>query len=170
MEDIVNLEEAMTDKPADIPMPEPTAEAEEKPKRKRGRPKKDAAVPADVIPRRKGKKEEVSAINVDGLAKQIQGVHQLASLFFPGAEIDEMSARMLAEAIADIAQEYNLQFLGKYGKWLNLAMVVTIVELPVVARVRENLERKKKEKAKQQGEVTAMQKGVAAGPPLVAVQ
>ena len=156
--------------------PEGTAEAIQtdepaKPKKKPAAPKpKD--LPEPVIPKKgKGqvKKEEPPKIELtpESITKQVKGIHAIAGMFIEGAAIGDPEAALLGDAIYQVVKDSDLAWLAKYGKYVNLAVTIAIVEMPVAARVRAIQMQKVAAKKQQEDSMKSEEKtGVDAGAPL----
>lgn len=117
--------------------------------RERAREKRAQAkiglVPAEVAPNTpKSKaakadgKAKASNLTADFFAKQIYGTHELLGLFFgEEAKIDREGAVMLGEAVYEVVKEYDLEYIGKFGKWSGLITAAAIVEVPVIMRLQK---------------------------------
>lgn len=78
------------------------------------------------------------------LAKQIIGVHKLASFAFgPEAEIEAEGAEELAKAINAVCKEYKIKLTGKALALSSLAFAVATIELPIWAGVLKSYNRNK---------------------------
>lgn len=159
----------------DTPKAETEAEVLDVPKEEAPKAPEAKEIPEPVIPKKKkssgsSKKEpEVPKLELtpEILSQQVKGLHQIASMFVPGAEITEPQAKMLGDAIYEVMKDSNLEWLTKYGKYINLAVTVAIVEFPVAMRVKAIKEQQLQEKRAQQAQMQAPQKtGVDAGQPL----
>ncbi len=118
---------------------------EEPPKKRRGR----KPTPADVLPTKEGKARKVgSVLTKESVIKQIQGLHQvLALMTVPEAAISESEAQLLGEAVYEVIKDSELEWLSKYEKYINLAVAVTVVEVPTALRIKEAMDKKKKKPA-----------------------
>jgi hypothetical protein len=122
--------------------------SETPPPRRRGRPfgsrSRNAALtetpvgdpptgtPPEVEPQRR--KRRSKAIDKDALAKQLIGVHMIAAKLtqLPFVQIDENESRMLADAIENVAREYDLELSGRTGAFIQLIAVSAVVYGPRV--------------------------------------
>lgn len=124
-----------------------------------GRPRKDAPVsPSDAAaagsapkPARGRPKKGVtfSGDDVAAMAKQVQGLHQLAALAtgIPELELQREEAEMLGVAIARVCEEYGLSLSGKTGALLQLAAAGAMIYAPrlsaVASRVKQQAQAKR---------------------------
>lgn len=126
------------------------AHDEAKPKR-RGRPPKD---PNAEPKKRRSKKTETESL--DAFAKQIQGIHHMASLVtgVPEAAISDVESRMLAESVIAVSEEYGFELSGKSGASLQLLAACAMVYTPrfIQASQRLNRERQNRIAAMQEAE------------------
>lgn len=139
----------------------------EKPKRQRKK-KDDVIVPdGEVIPRRRGsKKETVTNQTPEMIAKQLFGLHQLASVMTGiDLSIQEEGAQDLGKAIYEVIKQYDLDFIGKYSPWFNLIITAAVVELPVFAKLKISLDARAKLK-KAKNVTPKVSKGIEPGEPL----
>lgn len=151
---------------APAPAPAP-AEAEGiTPPRKRGRPPKNAPANGDPSPvdgaaadaprrgRPSGKKKgkvQFTGEDLNTLAKQVFGLHQIAALAtgIPELAIREEEATMLGGAIATVAQEYDLEMSGKTGAMLQLIAVCGMVYIPKFAALKTRVAQAKAQREQQ---------------------
>ena len=107
--------------PGSINKPKPESVASEAPKPRRGRPPKNNA-----------------QRDVNGLARQIFGLHTLAAMAtgIPEAAISEQESAMLATALDSVADQYGLSLDGKTGAALQLFATAAMIYAPRVLSVR----------------------------------
>lgn len=126
-------------------------------KRGRGRPPKDAPVSPDAKPVEAGSaptskpKPRKGKVNLNGtdrslLAKQIQGLHQVAYVAtgIPELQIEEAEAVMLSDALANVAEQYDLAIDGKTGALLQLMAACGMVYVPRFLHVQKRVAEAKK--------------------------
>ncbi len=139
------------------PPPLEMGETIEEPKRGRGRPKgsttkrKGSVIPLDVEPpgvdeseeekpkRGRPKKSSAKFWSKEQLANQLMGWHQFLNIVFPGTAISQSSADMLANAMTDVAEAYDLKISPKVTSVLGLVAAVGIVEVPVLLTIRKQV-------------------------------
>lgn len=158
------METVKTDAPKATPpidtgaaAPEPQAAA--KPKRGRGRPfgsrtsvppltetpvgsEATGEAPQDAAPKTRRRK---SSVDASALAKQLRGIHALAAklLPIPGPngtkllELDDTEATQLAEAVAAVAKEYDLELSGKTGAAIQLLGVAAMIYGPRIYVIQQ---------------------------------
>jgi hypothetical protein len=158
------METVKTDAPKATPpidtgaaAPEPQAAA--RPRRGRGRPfgsrtsvppltetpvGSEAAgdAPQDAAPKTRRRK---STVDASALAKQLRGIHSLAAklLPIPGPngtkllELDDTEATQLAEAVAAVAKEYDLELSGKTGAAIQLLGVAAMIYGPRIYVIQQ---------------------------------
>ncbi len=153
-DEIVSQENPVTDQP------EKTG-ATFTPAKRRGRPPKNP--PADGNPnpvsdelaksprgRKPGRKPKVSfsGEDISTLSKQIVGLHKLASLAsgIPELEIGDDEGAMLGAAVANVAQEYNLELNGKTGAMLQLIAACGMIYVPRFMHLQKRVAQMKAEK------------------------
>lgn len=132
--------------------------------RKRGRPPKAAPANGEANPvtddggprkgpgrPRKGKKGvSFSSDDISTLAKQVQGLHQLAAIAtgIPELAITAEESQMLGMSIANVAQEYDLALDGKTGALLQLAAACGMIYVPRFFELKKRvIENQAKQKA-----------------------
>jgi hypothetical protein len=86
----------------------------------------------DVEPQKR--KRRSKAIDKDALAKQLIGVHMIGAKVtgLPFVAIDAQEAAMLADAIENVAREYDLALDGKTGAFIQLIAASAVVYGPRV--------------------------------------
>lgn len=172
--EIVPENSSTSDPKPEAPKGEAEAQEVEEPKVETPKAPQPKEVPDPVIPRASAKKSSSKKaeppkieLSPEILAQQVKGLHQIASMFVPGAEIADPQAKMLGDAIYEVVKDSNLEWLQKYGKYINLAVTVAIVEFPVAMRVRAIRDQKIQEARAQQAQMQAPKStGVDAGQPL----
>lgn len=124
-------------------------------KRGRGRPRKDGGPAAPVSPSeaaaasasKAGRKPKIKPAKMDSnaLAKQVQGLHQLAALAtgIPEFQLHDAEALMLGDAIANVCEEYDLSLSGKTGAFLQLIAAAAMVYVPRVEIIGRRVKEKK---------------------------
>lgn len=133
-EEKINVNETVTEHEA------PTAGATP---RKRGRPAGSASAASTSRPK---KSQSRKAEDVDALAKQIQGIHVLASMAtgLPELGISEVEAKMLANGITAVTEEYGFAIDGKAGAALQLFGAAAMVYVPRFMMVQKRANEAKK--------------------------
>lgn len=135
----------------------PSDERKEEPRKKRGRPPKDSLNEesiGDEKPRKKpgpkpGSKRKKSRTwdneARQALARQLIGIHMLAVSATGLAElaISENEAVLLADAMANVAQEYDLALDGKTGATIQLIATGAMIYLPRIAMINQRMEKQK---------------------------
>lgn len=126
--------------------------------KKRGRPPKNPPANGEANPvseseaavkGRPGRPKKKGKVNFTGddlsvLAKQVEGLHQLMALAtgIPELAIKTEEAQLLGGAIAQVAQEYDLEMSGKTGAMLQLIAVCGMIYVPkfgaLKSRIAEN--------------------------------
>lgn len=125
--------------------PTENAEGITAPKR-RGRPPKNPPKDGDPSPvdpnaeapkkrgRPSGKKHKVnlSGDDISLIGKQVTGLHKLAAIAtgIPELELSDQEGATLGQAIANVAQEYDLALDGKTGALLQLAAACGMIYVP----------------------------------------
>lgn len=157
------METAKTEQPKATPpidtgaaAPEPqTAQA---PRRGRGRPfgrkatppltenpvsPENSETPQDATPRQTRKRK--SQVDATALAKQLRGIHALMAKLLPipapdGTKLLELSdteATELANAVAGVAREYDLELSGKTGAAIQLFGVAAMIYGPRIYVIQQ---------------------------------
>lgn len=144
-------------------------------------PRKGAPEPANVLPKKDGSGAEkiITELNAETVSNNIFGIHQiLAMMVTPEFAIGKDEAKVLGEAVYNVIKDYNLEFLNKYSKYIDLIFAVAVVEVPVGMRVSAAIKKKKtSKKADKEGSEAigadskkavqiAKELGVAQGEPL----
>jgi hypothetical protein len=144
--------------PTDGPSPgEP--QATQAPRRGRGRPfgartkasplqetpvtPENGDAPQDAAPRQQRRRK--SQVDAGALAKQLRGIHALAAklLPIPGPngtkllELDDTEATQLADAVAAVAKEYDLELSGKTGAAIQLFGVAAMIYGPRIYVIQQ---------------------------------
>lgn len=114
--------------------------AGEQPKRRRGRPAKsdsgDSGGNSGIGTRKRGRAGTQKAnLDLDSLAKQIQGAHALAAIYTKNSlwNIDADESQKLAVATAGVLQHYQMEVNPVVMAWLNLAVVGATIYGPRIA-------------------------------------
>ena len=134
---------------AQPPAPETNAAPESAPpeRRRRGRPPKNESLDAEKIPGSTGaassarpsrQKKPKSAADVGALAKQLTGLHVMASMMtgIPEVQISEGEATMLASGIMGVADQYDLSIDGKTGAAIQLLAAAAMVYGPRLLAIK----------------------------------
>lgn len=89
---------------------------------KRGRPRKGAV-----------------SIDSTALAKQLQGLHTLGAMLtgIPEMQILPEEAALLADAVKNVAEEYDLELSGKTGAAIQLLATAAMIYVPRLLQVRQ---------------------------------
>lgn len=92
----------------------------------------DGAAPPDAEPIKR--RRRTKALDKEQLSKQLIGIHAIAAKLtgLPFVQIDKMESDMLADAIDNIAREYDLALDGKTGAFLQLMAASAVVYGPRV--------------------------------------
>lgn len=109
--------------------------------KRRGRPPKapsleqekiEGAGAATAAPKPSRKKQSRGAADVGALAKQLVGIHQMASMLTGIGElqISEGEAQMLAGGVLGVAEQYDLSIDGKTGAAIQLLAAAAMVYAP----------------------------------------
>lgn len=103
--------------------------------------------PADSVKDEPAKQQRrrKSTVDVGGLAKNLKGIHALAAKLVPikgpdGAmlmEISDTEASELANAIAGVAKEYDLELSGKTGSAIQLIGVAAMIYGPRLYMIQQ---------------------------------
>lgn len=122
-----------------------------------GRPRKDAPTsPSDAAsaaaPRKPGRPRKSASLSSDdvlSLAKQVQGMHQLAALAsgIPELIVDENEAVLLSGAIAKVSEEYGLSLTGKTGAMLQLLAAAGMIYAPRLVAVAKRVKAQKQQRS-----------------------
>src|SRR2546423_10441970 len=115
----------------------------------------DGAQPApDAEPQRR--RRRMKAIDKSQLAKQLIGIHTIAAKLtqMPFVAIDQTEADMLADAIDNVAREYDLALDGKTGAFIQLMAAAAVVYGPRVM-MYQAIQRRSRREAGQTVEGTA---------------
>jgi hypothetical protein len=122
----VDIPEA-SPKPVDIVEPPAEEKAGTKAKKDEGSKK----------PRRRKAGPDIrEMLSPEALAQQILGLHMLAAIFVPEAgQITPDGARMLGEAIYEVASQYDLEWLAHLMPWAKLVVTAAIVEGPIIISI-----------------------------------
>jgi hypothetical protein len=99
--------------------------------------------PEEAAPRQQRKRK--SQVDASALAKQLRGIHALAAKLLPipgpdGSKLLELSdveATQLAEAVAGVAKEYDLELSGKTGAAIQLFGVAAMIYGPRVYVIQQ---------------------------------
>ncbi len=137
---------------------QPTAEAVEERPRRRGRPPKNrqpdisGAVSVEEgapAPKKRGRKPKKEPVDLAGLARRVQGVHQLAAMAtgIPELVISAGEAEQLADAMAQVAEEFGISLGGKTGAILGLVATAAGIYAPRVAHAAHRIKTTKESMA-----------------------
>lgn len=137
------------------------------PPKRRGRPPKNPPANGDPSsvgndnasakrgPGRPKKKNKVSfsGEDLDALAKQVMGLHQLASIAtgIPELTISEQESKMLGGSLATVAEEYGLELSGKTGAMFQLIAVCGMIYVPKFAVLKTRVAEAKARREAQRG-------------------
>lgn len=116
-------------------------------RRRRGRPPKSETLDAERIPGSSGasstarpsrQKKPKSAADVGALAKQLAGLHVMASMMtgIPEVQISDAEATMLAGGIMGVADQYDLSIDGKTGAAIQLLAAAAMVYAPRILAIK----------------------------------
>jgi hypothetical protein len=136
------------------------AEPIPQPKR-RGRPPRNAVQesPEDIISgtmpkdssstgpkERKPRKPKEEPFDRAGLAKKLQGWHQLAAMLLhtPELALDYDEAEMLVGDVENLTREYGISLSGKTAAWLGLAGSLAMVYAPRALIVAQKVQANKR--------------------------
>jgi hypothetical protein len=99
-------------------------------------------------PKKKGK-VNFSGEDLNALAKQVVGLHQLAAIAtgIPELAISEQEGAMLGGAMASVAEEYNLELSGKTGAMLQLIAVCGMIYVPKFGALKTRVNEAKARRA-----------------------
>jgi hypothetical protein len=146
-----NIESVETTTPENESVIEETVE-QTPPKKRRGRPPlSETKIGADTKTTGAKTGPKKRAVYGDqaakSLSKQLMGLHIMAMHITgaPEMQIGENEADMLANAVINVAQEYNLSLSGKTGAAIQLFGVAAMVYLPRIQAINN---RKRSEKAR----------------------
>lgn len=106
---------------------------------------KEETLDASEAPARKPRRSKSS---VENTAKQIEGIHKMVAMLpnMGFMNISPEEARILAEAMTQVSEEYNVQISGKTAATIQLFMAASMVYAPrVVYAVHERKKRKAQE-------------------------
>lgn len=147
MTDTTKIEAQESQQPAPNDAPEIQAATP----RRRGRPSKaesearaasepgetKADAPKAARPRN-SKKAADAGLDIESLAKQLAGIHVIASMVTqsPELQLSEAESRELAKGVVAVCEQYNLQISGKTGAALQLLGAAAMVYLPRLAAIR----------------------------------
>ena len=119
--------------------PEENGADDAPPKRRRGRPSKNSEglneekiEPGATKARPGPKKRKFGGESIEILAKQLEGIHQMAAMMMgePIVILSTAEAVMLATAVVGIAEEYGVVLTGKMAATLQLLGVAGIIYVP----------------------------------------
>lgn len=120
--------------------PETQVPESEPPKRRRGRPPKNPQLNQETVtpgakakPGPKPKKAAAYGADEIGImGRQLVGVHQIVAMVtgIPEFVIQEQEGAILAQSIANVANEYGLEIDGKTGASIQLFMTVAMIYGP----------------------------------------
>lgn len=133
--------------PVDDDTAQTTSEAPKS--RGRGRPPGSGTKSTAEKPKKSaGKKAE----DIDAFAKQLQGIHVMIAMVSGVKEmaIDAQEAKMLANGINAVAEEYGLEMDGKTGAAFQLLGAAALIYGPRALAVNARVRKEKKEAAAQQ--------------------
>lgn len=87
---------------------------------------------------RSSKKSADAGLDIESLAKQLAGIHVIASMVTqsPELQLSEAESRELAKGVVAVCEQYNLQISGKTGAALQLLGAAAMVYLPRLAAIR----------------------------------
>lgn len=136
--------------------PQTSAPTSPAPKR-RGRPPKNANLTAEQIeaggasataaaPKKKAAaKKAYTAADAGLMAKQLVGLHQMVAMIsgFPEAMISEGEGKVLADAIVNISEQYELAIDGKTGAMIQLLGAAAMVYVPRAVAANSRLNQQK---------------------------
>lgn len=158
--------------PVDGATPNAEPQTAQRPRRGRGRPfKSNGGVPPlaeqaigventdkpdETAPKQQRRRK--STVDVGMLAKNLKGIHELAAKLVPikGPDgsmlmaLSDVEATQLADAIAAVAKEYDLELSGKTGSAIQLLGVACMVYGPrlyVIQQMRAYMQQQQRETA-----------------------
>jgi hypothetical protein len=168
--DSTNPETPKASPPVDSGASPPEPQAANPPRKRRGRPftarttaplnenpvgteNAGAAAPPDDQPKQQRRRK--STVDVGALAKNLKGIHALAAKMVPIKgpdgkmllELDDTEATQLADAVAQVAREYDLELSGKTGAAIQLFGVAAMIYGPrvyVIQQMRLYMQEQKK--------------------------
>ena len=120
----------------------------EAPKKRRGRPPKNPDVQSESIPKgsatgagtakKKAASKTYTASDRVVMGKQLAGMHQMVAMMtgLPELAMSEEEGTMLADAIVNVAEQYDLAIDGKTGAALQLAMTAAMIYGPRALAIR----------------------------------
>lgn len=120
-------------------IPEQQAPENDPPKKRRGRPPKNPQLNTETVspgakskPGPKPKSKAYGADEIGIMGRQLVGVHQIVAMVtgIPEIVIGEQEAVMLAQSVANVANEYGLEIDGKTGASIQLFMTVAMIYGP----------------------------------------
>jgi hypothetical protein len=136
-------------KPKDVRIVDIASESSEaKPKRKR-RTKAEmeaARLSGDVPPRAGGNRKSSSKAGIDPapIANTIQGFHEfLGELVSPDCKLTDKQALIEAEAIVAVAEQYDMQAVGKYAPWIALVGTILLCETTTAVAITKKVKEKR---------------------------
>lgn len=133
---------------------EPEPEVIEPPKKRRGRPPRNAEAQEKLDEEKatgekpKGKpgpkKRTMGADASELLARQLMGLHHMAAMFtgLPVIILSDAEAKMMADALCNVANEYDLAISGKTAATLQLVATLGMVYVPRLIEIN-NLKTKR---------------------------
>jgi hypothetical protein len=120
-------------------IPEAAAPETDPPKKRRGRPPKNPQLQQETVtpgakakPGPKAKKTIYGSDEIGIMGRQLVGVHQIVAMVtgIPEIVIQEPEANLLAQSVANVANEYGLEIDGKTGASIQLFMTVAMIYGP----------------------------------------
>lgn len=116
----------------------------------------------------KPRKRRAKPVDLDELAKKIQGIHGMIALMtgLPEVAVSDMESKMLATAMSDMSREYGLEVSGKTAATIQLVGTAAIIYMPRVGAIKAKIDAAKRKHAQSQpieGEVVHPN-GTAAAP------
>lgn len=102
------------------------------------KPVGDESLPGKRGPKPGRRKKGMTPEALENMAKQIQGLHHIASVATGLEElrINEMEAAMLSRALTGVSEEYGLSLSGKTGATLQLLGVMAMVYVPRLGAIK----------------------------------
>lgn len=99
--------------------------------------------PQDAAPRQQRRRK--SQVDISALAKNLKGIHELAAKMIPikGPDgkmllaLDDTEANELANAVAAVAKEYDLELSGKTGSAIQLLGVAAMIYGPRIYVIQQ---------------------------------
>lgn len=106
----------------------------------------DSASPAGTGP--KTRKRRTKPVDLEDMAKKIQGTHMMLALMTGMTEmqVSDAEAKMLATAMADVAREFDMAPNGKATAVVMLIGTVAIIYLPRLAMLKAKMDKAKRER------------------------